>query len=305
MERPGTKPCWNVVYGSRGNRPVGIGGLYSGADRTAGVSARSTTPRSNEVHFCQIHRCSTHWRIRVSLLEIADLTKNYVSPDGERTAVLDVPSFRLDDAEQVALEGGSGSGKTTLLHVIAGIVTPDSGTVDIDGIRVTSLRSGARDRHRAESLGYVFQTFQLLPAFSALENVCLGMAFGSRMDRDRARELLVRLGLGDRLSHRPRQLSIGQQQRVALARALANRPRLVLADEPTGNLDRKNGERALALLREVCREQGAALLLVSHDAYVLEAFERRVDLRELNRAMSPADGHRNGPPGVAESEARS
>lgn len=208
--------------------------------------------------------------------------------------VLDVPSFGMDPGEQVALEGGSGSGKTTLLHCIAGLVTPDVGSIDLDGVCVTDLSQSARDRHRSEHLGYVFQTFQLLPAFSALENVCLGMMFGSLVDRDHAKSLLVRLGMEARLHHRPRQLSIGQQQRVAVARALANRPRLVLADEPTGNLDRANGEQALALLREVCEEQNAALLLVSHDRYVLDAFDRRHDLHDLNRAASPSTAGSEG-----------
>jgi putative ABC transport system ATP-binding protein len=146
------------------------------------------------------------------------------------------------------------------------------------------LSEAARDRFRARNVGYVFQTFNLLQGFTALENVELGSAFGRGRDRVFARELLVRLGLAERLSHRPAQLSVGQQQRVALARALANRPRLVLADEPTGNLDPQLASEALAITRELCREVGAALLLVSHDRDVLAQFARAVDLADVNRA---------------------
>src|SRR5690606_33803378 len=139
-------------------------------------------------------------------------------------------------------------------------------------------------RQRARKIGYIFQTFNLLQGLSVLENVLLGMAFGAGVDRSRARALLARVGLGDRLNHRPGQLSTGQQQRVAVARALANQPRLVLADEPTGSLDPANAREALALIRDVCREQAAALLLVSHDEQTLAGFETVIDIRELNRA---------------------
>jgi ABC-type lipoprotein export system ATPase subunit len=134
-------------------------------------------------------------------------------------------------------------------------------------------------------LGYIFQTFNLLQGYTVLENVVLGMSFGPRgADKAHAREVLGRVGLGHRLDHFPRQLSTGQQQRVAVARALANRPKLVLADEPTGNLDRKHAAEALALIREVCREHGAALLMVSHDEEVLRQFEQRKDFADLNEA---------------------
>jgi putative ABC transport system ATP-binding protein len=221
-------------------------------------------------------------------LRIEGLTKAYRSPDGEVTPVIDVPAFALARREQVALRGASGSGKTTLLNIVAGILTPDAGRVWVDGREITALSEAARDRARAQSIGYVFQTFNLLQGFSAVENVMLGMMFGRGADAEFAATLLQRVGLGHRLHYRPRQLSVGQQQRVAVARALANHPRLVLADEPTGNLDPRHGREALALMREICREQGAALLLVSHDPGVLEQFDRVDDLAHINRA---AAGH--------------
>lgn len=224
------------------------------------------------------------------VLRVESLRKTYRAPDGEVTPVLDVPALELRAGEQVALRGSSGSGKTTLLHIIAGLLTPDSGRVLIDGVEMTALGEGDRDALRAERIGYVFQTFNLLQGYSALENVLLGMMFGRGPDRSSAEALLTRVGLGARLGYLPRQLSVGQQQRVAVARALAGRPRLVLADEPTGNLDPRHGAEALTLIREVCREQGAALLLVSHDPAVLAQFDRVDDLATLNRVLSAPAG---------------
>jgi len=222
----------------------------------------------------------------VAVLSISDLKKSYVSPDGETTPVIDIESFAMEGGDQVALEGESGSGKTTFLHLIAGIVKADSGTIVVAGDEITALREAARDRARALHIGYVFQTFNLLEGYTAVENVMLGMMFGPGADRAKAESLLERVGLADRMQYKPRQLSVGQQQRVAVARALANGPRLVLADEPTGNLDRTRGAEALTLIREVCREQDAALLIVSHNPAVLDAFERRERLADLNRVGS-------------------
>ena len=224
----------------------------------------------------------------MTLVEIRDLHKSYRAPDGSVQPVLDVPRFDIAERQQVALEGRSGSGKTTLLNIVAGILRPDAGRVRVCGSNLTDLSEAARDRIRAENIGYVFQTFHLLPAYTALENVLLGMTFGPGPDRRFATELLETLGLGDRLAHRPGQLSIGQQQRVALARALANRPRLVLADEPTGNLDPTRAAEAIELIQAQCVERGAALLVVSHDHAILERFETRHSLTELNRAARGA-----------------
>jgi putative ABC transport system ATP-binding protein len=224
------------------------------------------------------------------LLDVSGLTKAFRGPDGSIQTIVDIEHFELGVTEQVALRGASGSGKTTLLNLIAGILQPDAGRITIDGADLTEISESARDRFRARTLGYVFQNFNLLQGYTALENVLLGMLFGPGVDERHARELLDRVGLSHRLHHRPAQLSIGQQQRVAVARALANRPKLVLADEPTGNLDEERSREALALIRNVCRESGAALLLVSHDPAILGAFERTEDLNLLNRAcLTPAE----------------
>jgi putative ABC transport system ATP-binding protein len=224
------------------------------------------------------------------LLQIEALRKSFRDPDGETLPVVDVPAFSLDEGEQVGLRGTSGSGKTTFLHCIAGILRADAGSIRFDGEDLSRWPEARRDRFRARHIGYVYQSFHLLPGYTALENVLVGMMFGEGIDRARAVRTLESLGLGSRLDHRPRQLSIGQQQRVALARALVNRPRLLLADEPTGNLDPAHAGTALERIRESCREVGAALLIVSHDPALLAGFERVEEWSALNRAFDHAAG---------------
>ena len=232
------------------------------------------------------------------LVEVTDLKKSFTSPEGDKTLIVDVPRFQLAEGEHVAVRGASGSGKTTFLNLIAGILQADQGKIVVAGQEMTNRSESGRDRLRAKTIGYVFQNFNLLQGYSALENVMLGMLFGPGVDKARARQLLERVGLGHRMTYRPSQLSIGQQQRVAVARALANHPKLVLADEPTGNLDQRHAGEALALMRETCGENGAALLLVSHDPAVLGQLDRSEDLADLNRAAAAhavvpvAGGHR-------------
>lgn len=210
----------------------------------------------------------------------------FITPDGTTHIVVNIADFALAEKAQVALSGESGCGKTTFLHLIAGILKADSGRIKIGGKEMTALSEPQRDRLRATTIGYIFQTFNLLQGYTCLENVMLGMSFGPGADRAFARSLLERVGLAKRLHHYPRQLSTGQQQRVSVARALANRPKLVLADEPTGNLDHKNARESLTLIREACRENGAALLLVSHDREVLAQFDLVQEFHRLNQAAN-------------------
>ena len=216
-------------------------------------------------------------------LELIEVQKSYREPGGGSLPVLQIPHFKVDEGEQVALVGSSGGGKTTLLNVISGITRPDSGAVIISGVNVTELPEPARDRFRAERIGIVFQTFHLLPAFTALENVLLGMAFAGKQSRAYAIELIERVGLKGRMHHKPMQLSVGEQQRVSVARALASRPRLMLADEPTASVDLANQENILKLLREACSEKNVSLLLVTHSHEVSGQFERVEQLSEFNR----------------------
>jgi putative ABC transport system ATP-binding protein len=220
----------------------------------------------------------------MDVLVVENLQKKFTSPDRSTSTVVDIANFAVPQAAQVALRGTSGSGKTTFLNLIAGILKPDTGRITIAGTEISGLSEARRDAIRARNMGYVFQTFNLLQGYTALENVLLGMMFGPGPDRAFAQHLLERVGLQDRLAYRPGQLSVGQQQRVALARALANKPKLVLADEPTGSLDPHHAAEALALLRGLCTEIGAALLLVSHDPGVLSQFEHVRDFATLNRA---------------------
>jgi ABC-type lipoprotein export system ATPase subunit len=223
------------------------------------------------------------------MLRIQGLKKTFAEPGGGRLPVLDVPEFFLAEGEQAVLLGRSGSGKTTLLHVIAGISAPDSGRIEIDGTDIAGLTEAERDRVRAEKIGYIFQTFNLLPGFSALENVLLGMTFAQgRRDEKRARELLGRVGLEHRLRHRPGTLSVGEQQRVAVARSLANRPRLLLADEPTASVDPKHQQTVIDLIRATCREESVALFLVTHAPEVAAQFERVEHLEAFNRVAALA-----------------
>jgi putative ABC transport system ATP-binding protein len=221
------------------------------------------------------------------MLLLKDVQKSFREPDGTALPILDVKHFQVAAGEQVVLMGRSGSGKTTLLHVIAGISRPDAGVVQINGCDITRLPESGRDRFRADHIGYVFQTFNLLAGFTALENVMLGMRFGrSRPDALRARGLLERVGLEHRLTHKPAMLSVGEQQRVAVARALANRPKLLLADEPTANVDATHQQVIVDLIRETCREENVALLLVTHTPEVAEQFERVDHLDRFNQAVA-------------------
>lgn len=221
------------------------------------------------------------------MLILKDIKKSFTEPGGGRLPILDIPHFRVDAGEQLCLVGRSGSGKTTLLHTIAGISRPDSGVVEVDGTDITRLSEAVTDRFRAAKIGYIFQTFNLLPAFSALENVLLGMSFArGRTDEARARLLLDRVGLGHRLSHQPHQLSVGEKQRVAVARALANRPKLMLADEPTANVDARHQQQIIELIVNACREEEVSLVLVTHATEVAEQFERVEHLDQLNQAVA-------------------
>src|SRR4051812_10296989 len=235
-------------------------------------------------------------------LRLEQLQKSYLTPDGTISSVIDIDSLSLADGEQVALIGTSGSGKTTLLHLIAGILTPDKGRIVFDvggdgdalhyysGQRewdLTKISEAQRDVFRGRNIGYIFQTHHLLGGFTALENVLLGMSFtGRKHDPQWATHLLTEVGLVNRLDYRPAKLSVGQQQRVAVARALANRPKLVLADEPTGALDASNAQQVLELIRKLCSEVAATLLLVSHDLQITSQFSRVLKLSEINRAQS-------------------
>ena len=228
------------------------------------------------------------------VIKLDDIHKNYQTGEVEVKAVRGV-TLEVHQGEFVALMGASGSGKSTMMNIIGCLDRPTGGKYFLDGIDVSKLNRDALADIRNQKIGFVFQGFNLLSRTSAVENVELPMLYTRRRlngesQRERALKALASVGLGDRADHAPNQLSGGQQQRVAVARALANKPKLVLADEPTGNLDHKNARDSLALIREACRENGAALLLVSHDQEVLGQFEQVGDFHKMNLAITKEVG---------------
>jgi putative ABC transport system ATP-binding protein len=220
------------------------------------------------------------------VLEAANVEKRVVGPSGDLRILSDV-SLSVAPAEAFAIVGPSGSGKSTLLGILAGLDDASAGDVSLFGQSLGQLDEDARARLRAGRVGFVFQSFQLLPGFTALENVQVALDLGQRTHpRYDARALLTKLGLGERLHHYPEQLSGGEQQRVALARAFVVEPDLLFADEPTGNLDAENGARIIDLMFELRAEQGASLVLVTHDTALAARCDRQV--RVYNGNVSPA-----------------
>ena len=211
-----------------------------------------------------------------SLIEVDHITKQVSDSTGVLTILHDM-HFSLRERESVAIVGASGSGKSTLLSIVAGLDTPTRGTVRLDGIDLFTLDEDARAAVRAERLGFVFQSFQLLANLTALENVMLPLELQGRSDaRSTAREMLGRVGLSERLSHDPKVLSGGEQQRVALARAFVVKPSVLLADEPTGSLDFATGETVMELIFELNRESGTTLVLVTHDSGLAARCDRQI-----------------------------
>ena len=214
------------------------------------------------------------------MLEARGLTKEFDSGTHVLTVLRDV-SFRIEAGAVVAIVGPSGSGKTTLLGLLAGLDTPTRGCVVLDGADLTAMSEDRRAQLRGEKVGFVFQSFQLIPTLTALENVQVPLELrGEAGAGERAAALLARVGLGDRLTHYPAQLSGGEQQRVAVARAFVNRPRILFADEPTGNLDGTTGARIVALLEELNRESGTTIVLVTHDLGLAQRAQRVIRLAD-------------------------
>lgn len=211
-------------------------------------------------------------------IKAVDLSKQVNSAEGT-LRILDNISFQVTAGTSLAVLGASGSGKTTLLGILAGLDLPSSGSVSFDGTDLNTLDEDGRASLRAGSVGFVFQNFQLLQGLTAIENVMLPLELaGEPNARALARETLTRVGLASRLSHYPNQLSGGEQQRCAIARAFATRPKLLFADEPTGNLDQETGRRVITLLFELNYEQGTTLIMATHDVRLAEQCDRQLYL---------------------------
>ncbi len=215
----------------------------------------------------------------MSILRCEALTRSYLSGGREITVLRDV-TFDLEPGGFLAVTGPSGSGKSTLLGLLAGLDRPTRGRVVLDGRDLSLLSEDERALVRAEAVGFVFQSFHLIPTLTAQENVQVPLELRGEDGRERARELLARVGLAERAHHYPAQLSGGEQQRVAIARAFAHRPKILFADEPTGNLDAANGQNVVALLGEMNRELGTTLVLVTHEADLAGRARRVIRLRD-------------------------
>jgi putative ABC transport system ATP-binding protein len=216
------------------------------------------------------------------LVQIEELRKQFGT-----VRALDGVSFNVDAGQWIAIMGPSGSGKTTLINILGGLDTPTSGRAIVDGTDLAPLDEARLTRFRAEKIGFIFQQFHLVPYLTALENVMLAQYFHSTTDEREARAELERVGLGDRIDHLPSQLSGGEQQRVAVARALINQPKLILADEPTGNLDESNEQIVLRLLQEL-HSEGHTILMVTHAPEIGALADRRIDLHHGRLAAAPA-----------------
>jgi putative ABC transport system ATP-binding protein len=224
----------------------------------------------------------------VSLIETQEVTRVYLMGTNLVTA-LDHVNMSLEEGEFVAIQGTSGSGKSTLLNLLGGLDRPTSGEVLFDANPLGPLTKKEMARYRRHSVGMIFQNFNLITTMTAAENVRLALAFGGVRGterRQRAESLLARVGLADRTEHRPLELSGGEQQRVAIARALANQPRVLLADEPTGNLDSTRARELLALLREMVEREGLTVLLVTHDHELASSFANRIIMMKDGRVVS-------------------
>jgi putative ABC transport system ATP-binding protein len=225
------------------------------------------------------------------MLVARNLSKEYRSGDNRLTVLRDV-NFAIPQGAFVAIVGPSGSGKTTLLGLLAGLDTPSTGQVILDGSDMTAMDEDQRARLRGEKVGFVFQSFQLIATLTAIENVQVPLELrGETGAGERARELLTRVGLGDRLDHFPTQLSGGEQQRVAIARAFANAPRILFADEPTGNLDSDTGARIVELLEALNRESRTTIILVTHDHALAGRAQRIIRLSD-GRVVSDSETER-------------
>jgi putative ABC transport system ATP-binding protein len=228
------------------------------------------------------------------VLELRELVKHYRVGEGEPVRAVDGVSLTIEPGELLALYGPSGSGKSTLLMLVSALLRPDSGTVLFDGRDVSELTEAQAARYRLHELGLISQTAELLPGARVIENAALKLWLSDRHEaKGRVRPLLERLGLGERLTHRSEQLSIGERQRLMIALALSMKPRLVLADEPTGSLDTHRSNEVLALLREVCREQQVAVMLVTHDPQAAAFTDRVLEMRDGR--VGPYDAARAHP----------
>ena len=209
--------------------------------------------------------------------------------NGTKLNILRLPKLTINDGELVAFIGSSGCGKTTLFNLISGLTLPTKGNVIVEDVDITTLNEAERDLFRANHIGYIFQDFNLFPEFTVLQNIVLAMSFSKRYSKKEtnkiAFEMLDKVGIKDKANQKVKTLSGGEKQRVAIARSIVNKPNIILADEPTGNLDYKNGVKIMELIKQIAKEEKATLLVITHNNSQLEMFDRVVNVEEINQAI--------------------
>ena len=222
------------------------------------------------------------------MFELKNIEMTY-EDNGTKINALKLKNLKVKDGEKVAFIGSSGCGKTTLFNLISGMITPTKGNVIVEDIDITTLRENERDLFRANHIGYIFQDFNLFPDFTVLQNVVLPMSFSKRYSKNEmekeALNMLKRVGLESKKDQKVKTLSGGEKQRVAIARSIVNKPNVILADEPTGNLDFKNGAKIMELILQIAKEEKATLLVITHNNSQLELFDRSENIEELNEAI--------------------
>lgn len=222
------------------------------------------------------------------MIELNDLEMTY-NDNGTKLNVLSIDKIEIKNGEKVAFIGSSGSGKTTLFNLISGMITPTNGQVIVEDVDLTTLTEPERDLFRANHIGYIFQDFNLFPDFTVIQNVVLPMSFSKRYSKkemnEKALEILKKVGMEQKANQKVKTLSGGERQRVAIARSIVNKPNVILADEPTGNLDYKNGVKIMELIKKISSDEKATLLVITHNNSQLEMFDRVINVEEINKAI--------------------
>ena len=222
------------------------------------------------------------------MIELKNIEMTY-DDNGIKLNVLKLPKLTIKSGESVAFIGSSGCGKTTLFNLISGLITPTSGNVIVKDVDLTTLKEAERDLFRANHIGYIFQDFNLFPEFTVLQNITLAMSFSKRYSKKEMNkvvlEILDKVGIKDKANQKVKTLSGGEKQRVAIARSIVNKPNIILADEPTGNLDYKNGVKIMELIKKISKEEKATLLVITHNNSQLDMFDKVVNVEEINQAI--------------------
>ena len=222
------------------------------------------------------------------MIELKKVEMTY-DDNGTKLNILKLNSLKIKDGEKIAFIGSSGSGKTTLFNLISGMLTPTSGKVIVEDVDLTTLSESERDLFRANHIGYIFQDFNLFSDFSVIQNVVLPMSFSNRYSKKemnyKATEILKKVGMDKKANQKVKTLSGGEKQRVAIARSIVNKPNIILADEPTGNLDYKNGVKIMELIKQIAEDENATLLVITHNNSQLDMFDRVINIEEINQAI--------------------